>query len=63
MLLLFLYIWRNTMFVPCLIMYIGGLTVWSEPKEPCFHFLVFTDVFGNQTHGVVLQYCRPVQVC
>ncbi|XP_076137269.1 DENN domain-containing protein 3 isoform X2 [Alosa pseudoharengus] len=40
----------------------GGLTVWSEPKEPCFHFLVFTDVFGNQTHGVVLQYCRPVQL-
>ncbi|XP_042565122.1 DENN domain-containing protein 3 isoform X2 [Clupea harengus] len=40
----------------------GGLTVWSEPKEPSFHFLVFTDVFGNQTHGVVLQYCRPVQL-
>ncbi|KAL2083902.1 hypothetical protein ACEWY4_019420 [Coilia grayii] len=40
----------------------GGLTIWSDPKEPCFHFLVFTDVLGNQTHGVVLQYCRPVQL-
>ncbi|XP_063055848.1 DENN domain-containing protein 3 [Engraulis encrasicolus] len=39
----------------------GGLSLWTEPKEACFHFLVFTDVFGNQTHGVVLQYCRPVQ--
>ena len=50
------------MVVTCMFLFLGGLTVWSEPKEPSFHFLVFTDVFGNQTHGVVLQYCRPVQV-
>uniref|UniRef100_A0AAZ3PV85 DENN domain-containing protein 3 n=1 Tax=Oncorhynchus tshawytscha TaxID=74940 RepID=A0AAZ3PV85_ONCTS len=33
----------------------GGLQVTNEPKEERFHFLVFTDVFGNQTHGVVVQ--------
>uniref|UniRef100_A0A8C7JLM5 DENN domain-containing protein 3 n=1 Tax=Oncorhynchus kisutch TaxID=8019 RepID=A0A8C7JLM5_ONCKI len=32
----------------------GGLQVTNEPKEERFHFLVFTDVFGNQTHGVVV---------
>uniref|UniRef100_A0A8K9UU82 DENN domain-containing protein 3 n=1 Tax=Oncorhynchus mykiss TaxID=8022 RepID=A0A8K9UU82_ONCMY len=40
----------------------GGLQVTNEPKEERFHFLVFTDVFGNQTHGVVVQCCRPFQV-
>ncbi|KAJ8334059.1 hypothetical protein SKAU_G00396980 [Synaphobranchus kaupii] len=39
----------------------GGLQISSESREDCFHFLVFTDVFGNQTHGVVVQYYRPVQ--
>uniref|UniRef100_A0A8C7RTE1 DENN domain-containing protein 3 n=1 Tax=Oncorhynchus mykiss TaxID=8022 RepID=A0A8C7RTE1_ONCMY len=39
----------------------GGLQVTNEPKEERFHFLVFTDVFGNQTHGVVVQCCRPFQ--
>ncbi|XP_045069431.1 DENN domain-containing protein 3-like [Coregonus clupeaformis] len=39
----------------------GGLQVTNEPKEERFHFLVFTDVFGNQTHGVVVQCYRPFQ--
>ncbi|XP_065154316.1 DENN domain-containing protein 3 isoform X2 [Paramisgurnus dabryanus] len=39
----------------------GGLSVSQEQQEEQFHFLVFTDVFGNQSHGVVLQYYRPVQ--
>ncbi|KAM4579659.1 DENN domain-containing protein 3-like isoform 1-T2 [Odontesthes bonariensis] len=38
----------------------GGLQVTSEQKSEQFHFLVFTDVFGNKTHGVVMQYYRPV---
>uniref|UniRef100_A0A6Q2XIN4 UDENN domain-containing protein n=1 Tax=Esox lucius TaxID=8010 RepID=A0A6Q2XIN4_ESOLU len=40
----------------------GGLQVTDEPKEEQFHFLVLTDVFGNQTHGVVLRCYRPFQV-
>ncbi|XP_010882922.2 DENN domain-containing protein 3 [Esox lucius] len=39
----------------------GGLQVTDEPKEEQFHFLVLTDVFGNQTHGVVLRCYRPFQ--
>ncbi|KAJ8386819.1 hypothetical protein AAFF_G00166140 [Aldrovandia affinis] len=39
----------------------GGLQILSDPGEDCFHFLVFTDVFGNQTYGMVVQYYRPVQ--
>uniref|UniRef100_A0AAR2IHC4 UDENN domain-containing protein n=1 Tax=Pygocentrus nattereri TaxID=42514 RepID=A0AAR2IHC4_PYGNA len=39
----------------------GGLQVSKEPKDDHFHFLVFTDVFGNQTHGVVVQYYRLIQ--
>ncbi|XP_075905416.1 DENN domain-containing protein 3-like [Nelusetta ayraudi] len=39
----------------------GGLQVSKEQKEEQFHFLVFTDVFGNKTHGVVMQCHRPVQ--
>ncbi|XP_067355518.1 DENN domain-containing protein 3 isoform X2 [Channa argus] len=39
----------------------GGLQLFSEPKEDTYHFLVFTDLFGNRTHGVVLQYYRAVQ--
>lgn len=38
-----------------------GLRITNESREDSYHFLVFTDVFGNQTHGVVAQYCRPVQ--
>ncbi|XP_024122822.1 DENN domain-containing protein 3 [Oryzias melastigma] len=38
----------------------GGLQVTSEQKREQFHFLVFTDIFGNKTYGVVLQYDRPV---
>ncbi|XP_042345689.1 DENN domain-containing protein 3-like [Plectropomus leopardus] len=38
----------------------GGLQVTSEQKEEQFHFLVFTDVFGNKTHGVVMQCYRPI---
>ncbi|XP_014860230.1 PREDICTED: DENN domain-containing protein 3-like [Poecilia mexicana] len=38
----------------------GGLLVTGEKKEEQFHFLVFTDVFGNKTHGVVMQYYRSI---
>lgn len=41
----------------------GGLQLASEQKEDAYHFLVFTDLFGNRTHGVVLQYYRAVQSC
>uniref|UniRef100_A0A7N6BHR1 UDENN domain-containing protein n=1 Tax=Anabas testudineus TaxID=64144 RepID=A0A7N6BHR1_ANATE len=34
----------------------GGLQLASEQKEDSYHFLVFTDLFGNRTHGVVVQY-------
>ncbi|XP_041422593.1 DENN domain-containing protein 3 isoform X1 [Xenopus laevis] len=39
----------------------GGLQPSSDPKEHCFHFLVFTDVMGKRTYGVVMQYYRSVQ--
>ncbi|XP_061771718.1 LOW QUALITY PROTEIN: DENN domain-containing protein 3-like [Nerophis ophidion] len=39
----------------------GGLHVTNVKREDQFHFLVFTDVFGNKSHGVVLQCYRPVQ--
>uniref|UniRef100_A0AAR2J0J7 UDENN domain-containing protein n=1 Tax=Pygocentrus nattereri TaxID=42514 RepID=A0AAR2J0J7_PYGNA len=39
-----------------------GLTVAPESQEDSYHFLVFTDVFGNQTHGVVVQYYKSLQV-
>ncbi|KAM4687554.1 DENN domain-containing protein 3 [Discoglossus pictus] len=39
----------------------GGLQLSAEPKEDHFHFLVFTDVCGNRTYGVVAQYYRSVQ--
>ncbi|XP_067366197.1 DENN domain-containing protein 3-like isoform X2 [Channa argus] len=38
----------------------GGLQVTSEQRDEEFHFLVFTDVFGNKTHGVVMQCYRPI---
>nr|XP_020468528.1 DENN domain-containing protein 3-like [Monopterus albus] len=38
----------------------GGLHVTSEWREAQFHFLVFTDVFGNKTHGAVMQCYRPI---
>ncbi|XP_061598363.1 DENN domain-containing protein 3-like [Cololabis saira] len=41
----------------------GGLQLASEQREDTYHFLVFTDLFGNRTHGVVLQYHRSVQSC
>lgn len=41
---------------------LGGLQVTKEQKEEQFHFLVFTDVFGNKTHGVVMQCYRPILV-
>uniref|UniRef100_A0A4W6DXT0 DENN domain containing 3 n=1 Tax=Lates calcarifer TaxID=8187 RepID=A0A4W6DXT0_LATCA len=40
----------------------GGLQVTNEQRDEQFHFLVFTDVFGNKTHGVVLQCYRPILV-
>ncbi|XP_035386557.1 DENN domain-containing protein 3 [Electrophorus electricus] len=40
----------------------GGLQVSKEQRDDHFHFLVFTDVFGNQTHGVVVQYYRLIQL-
>ncbi|KAF0024519.1 hypothetical protein F2P81_023321 [Scophthalmus maximus] len=39
----------------------GGLQLANEQKEDSYHFLVFTDLFGNRTHGVVVQYYRAVQ--
>ncbi|KAM9493641.1 DENN domain-containing protein 3 isoform 1-T1 [Clarias gariepinus] len=39
-----------------------GLRVVSESQEDSYHFLVFTDVLGNQTHGVVVQYYKSIQV-
>ncbi|XP_061572742.1 DENN domain-containing protein 3-like isoform X2 [Cololabis saira] len=38
----------------------GGLQVTNEQKNEQFHYLVFTDVFGNKTYGVVMQYYRPI---
>ncbi|XP_070822891.1 DENN domain-containing protein 3-like [Chaetodon trifascialis] len=38
----------------------GGLQVTKEQKDEQFHFLVFTDVFGNKTHGVVMQCYHPI---
>ncbi|OWK49921.1 DENN domain-containing protein 3 [Lonchura striata] len=40
----------------------GGLYVTSESKEDHIHFLVFTDVCGNRTYGVVAQYYQSMQV-
>ncbi|ROI69400.1 DENN domain-containing protein 3 [Anabarilius grahami] len=37
-----------------------GLRITNECREDSYHFLVFTDVFGTQTHGVVAQYCKPI---
>lgn len=45
-----------------LLTFIGGLQLANEQKEDSYHFLVFTDLFGNRTHGVVVQYYRAVQV-
>ncbi|XP_075067760.1 DENN domain-containing protein 3 [Mixophyes fleayi] len=39
----------------------GGLQVTLKPKEQHFHFLVFTDVLGNRTYGVVAQDSRSIQ--
>uniref|UniRef100_A0A8C8VFT2 DENN domain-containing protein 3 n=1 Tax=Pelusios castaneus TaxID=367368 RepID=A0A8C8VFT2_9SAUR len=39
----------------------GGLHITSELKEAHIHFLVFTDVCGNRTYGVVAQYYQPMQ--
>ncbi|XP_067282147.1 DENN domain-containing protein 3 isoform X3 [Pseudorasbora parva] len=38
-----------------------GMRITNECGEDSYHFLVFTDVFGTQTHGVVAQYCKPIQ--
>lgn len=42
--------------------WLGGLQLASEQKEDSYHFLVFTDLLGNRTHGVVVQSYRAVQV-
>uniref|UniRef100_A0A7N8XCV0 DENN domain-containing protein 3-like n=1 Tax=Mastacembelus armatus TaxID=205130 RepID=A0A7N8XCV0_9TELE len=34
--------------------------VTSEQRDEQFHFLVFTDIFGNRTHGAVMQCYRPI---
>ncbi|XP_058032392.1 DENN domain-containing protein 3 isoform X2 [Ahaetulla prasina] len=39
----------------------GGFYVTCDSREDHFHFLVFTDVFGNRTYGVVAQYYQPMQ--
>ncbi|XP_026156079.1 DENN domain-containing protein 3 isoform X2 [Mastacembelus armatus] len=41
----------------------GGLQLASEQRQDSYHFLVFTDLFGNRTHGVVVQFYRAVQSC
>uniref|UniRef100_A0A3P9KUT9 UDENN domain-containing protein n=1 Tax=Oryzias latipes TaxID=8090 RepID=A0A3P9KUT9_ORYLA len=46
--------------LPQLCFPVGGLQVTTEQKKEQFHFLIFTDMFGNKTYGVVLQYYRPV---
>ncbi|XP_053287632.1 DENN domain-containing protein 3 [Pleuronectes platessa] len=38
----------------------GGLQVTNEQRDEQFHFLVFTDIFGNKTHGVVMQCYQPI---
>ncbi|XP_039973997.1 DENN domain-containing protein 3-like isoform X2 [Xiphias gladius] len=38
----------------------GGLQVTSEQRDEQFHFLVFTDIFGNKTYGVVMQCYRTL---
>ena len=50
-----------TLLIFCLI-FKGGLQLANEQKDDSYHFLVFTDLFGNRTHGVVVQYYRAVQV-
>lgn len=42
--------------------WLGGLQLANEQREDSYHFLVFTDLFGNRTHGVVVQHYRAVQV-
>ncbi|XP_072324413.1 DENN domain-containing protein 3 isoform X2 [Scyliorhinus torazame] len=39
----------------------GELQIETEPKEDHYHFLVFTDVLGTRTYGVVVQFYRPIQ--
>ncbi|XP_056378823.1 LOW QUALITY PROTEIN: DENN domain-containing protein 3 [Hyla sarda] len=39
----------------------GGLQVTLEPKEEHFHSLIFTDVLGNRSYGVVVQFSRSFQ--
>ncbi|XP_077363503.1 DENN domain-containing protein 3 [Festucalex cinctus] len=41
----------------------GGLQLAIEQREDAYHFLVFTDLLGNRTHGVVAQYYRSVPSC
>ncbi|XP_056272020.1 DENN domain-containing protein 3 isoform X1 [Pseudoliparis swirei] len=41
----------------------GGLQLANEQREDSYHFLVFTDLFGNRSHGVVVQYYRALQSC
>ncbi|XP_078722492.1 DENN domain-containing protein 3 isoform X1 [Lampetra fluviatilis] len=38
-----------------------GLRVQSEEEEASFHYLVFTDMSGKRTHGVVLTHSRRLQ--
>ncbi|XP_053106348.1 DENN domain-containing protein 3 isoform X2 [Hemicordylus capensis] len=39
----------------------GGFYITYESKEDHIHFLVFTDVCGNRTYGVVGQSYQPIQ--
>ncbi|XP_073446515.1 DENN domain-containing protein 3 isoform X2 [Dendrobates tinctorius] len=39
----------------------AGMQVTLAPKEERFHFLIFTDVLGNRTYGVVAQFSRAIQ--
>ncbi|XP_055359180.1 DENN domain-containing protein 3-like isoform X2 [Betta splendens] len=49
----------NLMAIPQLC-FPDGLQVTNEQRDEQFHFLVFTDVFGNKAHGVVMQCSRPI---
>ncbi|XP_074540387.1 DENN domain-containing protein 3-like [Halichoeres trimaculatus] len=37
-----------------------GLQVTNKQEDEQYHFLVFTDVLGNKTHGAVMQCFRPI---
>lgn len=55
-------VWHNLKISLFFFFHLGGLELASEQKQDSYHFLVFTDMFGNRTHGVVVQYYRAMLV-